>query len=75
MHTAVRPSVVALLRGTIYAAMTGAIAVVVALTPADLATLGPFAPPAVLLARWGEALLLDRRQPPQLGLFGGRGRA
>lgn len=66
------PSRVAALRGLLYAGITAAIAVVIAATPADLSVLGPATPVVVLVARWGEAMLLDRKQPPQAGPLGGK---
>ncbi len=66
-----RPNTVAVMRGLGYAALTALVAAAIALTPADLETIGPFAPVLVLLARVGEALLLDRRQPLQAGPLGG----
>lgn len=70
-----RPTIVALARGLLYAALTAVIGAVIALTPTDLESLGPWAPVLVVLARVGEAALLDRRQPPQAGPLGGQGPA
>lgn len=66
------PTKVAAVRGLLYALLTAAIGVVIAATPADLSTLGPWAPVIVLVARVGEAVLLDRKQPPQAGPLGGK---
>lgn len=71
MTSPTKPTTVAALRGLLYAAIVAAIAVVIAATPADLSVLGPAAPIVVLVARWGEALILDRKQPPQAGPLGG----
>jgi hypothetical protein len=71
--TSTKPTTVAAVRGLLYALLTAAIGVLVAATPVELAALGPWAPLLVLLARVGEAALLDRRQPPQDGPLGGRG--
>lgn len=69
------PLTVATTRGLIYGVVTALIAAVVALTPADIATLGPIAPFLAIAARMAEAAILDRRQPPQLGRLGGKGPA
>lgn len=69
------PTQVAAIRGMLYALVTAAVGVIIAATPADITTFGPFAPVFVLLARVGEAVLLDRRQPPQDGALGGKGPA
>ena len=73
--TPTKPLNVAAIRGLLYALVTGAIAVIVAATPAELETFGPWAPVLILLARVGEAALLDRKQPPQVGALGGKGPA
>jgi hypothetical protein len=70
--TPTKPTTVAAVRGLLYALLTAAIGVLVAATPVELAALGPWAPLLVLLARVGEAALLDRRQPPQAGPLGGQ---
>lgn len=69
--TPTKPTTVAAVRGLLYALLTAAIGVLVAATPVELESLGPWAPLLVLLARVGEAALLDRQQPP--GPLGGRG--
>lgn len=70
-----RPTTVALNRGLLWSLVAAIVAVVIAATPADLDALGPWAPLIVLVARVLEAVLLDRKQPPQIGALGGQGPA
>lgn len=70
-----RPLAVAANRGLLWSLAAAILGVVIAATPADLETLGPWAPLIVLVARVLEAVVLDRRQPPQIGALGGQGPA
>ncbi len=69
--TPTKPINVAALRGLLYGALAALVAGVVALTPADLGSFGWAVPILAILARMGEAALLDRNQPPQAGPLGG----
>lgn len=69
--TPTKPTTVAAIRGLFYVFVVGVIAVIVAATPADMEMFGRFAAPLAFLARIGEAVLLDRKQPPQAGPLGG----
>lgn len=70
-----KPVHVAALRGLLWALVAAVVAVVVAATPVELEALGPAAPVVLLGARVLEAALLDRKQPTQLGAWGGKGPA
>lgn len=69
--TPTKPSTVAAVRGLLYAALAAIVSLVVALTPAEAEQLGPWAPVLLLVARFLEAKLLDRRAPLQSGPLGG----
>lgn len=71
MPTPTKPINVAALRGVLYGVLAAGIAGVVALTPGDLGAWGWLVPILAVLARMGEAALLDRNQPPQAGPLGG----
>ncbi len=80
MPKRIRPSIVALARGVAYAAIIGAGAALVAVTPVELNDLGPWAFPlaagAVTVGRWLEGVADELKgQPDQDSLLGGRDRS